>query len=231
MNTILHQLKNNGLVWQGATRMPQRPSTPTAPEDYLATHIPGGLTDHPAVEIGSPAGIGELRLLLPKLRANAEDNNRLLVWIGPPHKPNAEALHHAGVALSRVLILHPKTAKHALWAAEQCLGSGACHSVLLWHSRLNVAQLQRLQQAAGRGQAQLFWLHDQHSLNPALPISLSMDLQPHPEGLQITVRKCRGSWPPAPFIIDMRQHWPKLTLTDPVASSQNLIIFPGSRAS
>lgn len=230
MNTILHQLKSKGLVWQ-ANVQTHPPRATDVPDDWLAGHIPGGLSCHPVIAIDSPSGIGELRLLLPNLHANGADNNKLLVWIAPPHKPGAEALQANGFALNRLLIIHPTEQKQSLWAAEQCLKSGACHSVLLWHDQLNVAQLQRLQQAARQGQAQLFFLCRAKALNVSLPVSLSIGLQPHPQGLIVTVRKCRGSWPPPAFMLDMSKLWPQLSLTDTSSETDSVVPFPGSRAS
>ncbi|GGD77441.1 translesion DNA synthesis-associated protein ImuA [Lacimicrobium alkaliphilum] len=231
MNTILHQLKNKGLIWQGSTQPGHSPCASSVAEDWLVKHIPGGLTGHPVVEITSPEGIGELRLLLPNLHANGAGNNKLIVWIAPPHKPNAEALHEAGISLNRLLVIHPAEQKKALWAAEQCLKSGTCHSVLLWHSQLSVAQLQRLQQAARQGQAQLFFLRTGKMLKLSLPVSLSIDLKPLPQGLQVTVRKCRGSWPPPPFNLNMSTAWPRLSLCTASSGENKLLAFPGSRAS
>ncbi|ALT00119.1 hypothetical protein AT746_18815 [Lacimicrobium alkaliphilum] len=230
MNTILHQLKSKGLLWQGSVQA-QQPRATGVVGDWLAAHIPGGLSGHPVIAIHSPAGIGELRLLLPNLQANGADNSKLLVWIAPPHKPGAEALQANGFALNRLLIIHPPEPQQALWAAEQCLKSGACHSVLLWHDKLSVAQLQRLQQAARQGLAQLFFLCRAATLSLSLPVSLSIGLQPQPQGLIVTVQKCRGSWPPPPFMLNMSKLWPQLSLTATSSERNSVVTFPGSRAS
>lgn len=230
MNTILQQLKCKGLVWQG-TLQPQQPRVTGVSGDWLAEHIPGGLSCHHVIAIHSPAGIGELRLLLPNLLANGADNNKLLVWIASPHKPGAEALQANGFALNCQLVIHPPEPKKALWAAEQCLKSGACHSVLLWHDQLSVAQLQRLQHAARQGQAQLFFLCRTRTLKSSLPVSLSISLQPQPQGLIVTVHKCRGSWPPPPFLLNMSKLWPQLSLMDTSSETDSVVTFPGCRAS
>ncbi|GAA0342992.1 translesion DNA synthesis-associated protein ImuA [Bowmanella denitrificans] len=227
MNNLIDHLKNKGWVWQ-ANFSPSLLTDKPGSLDELSQFIPGGLKEHALVEIHSQIGIGEVRLLLPRLAANGQDH-RLLVWVAPPHKINGECLHQTGIDLSRVLILHPRDGKEALWAAEQCLKSGTCHSVLLWHGDIEVAQAKRLQQACQQGRAQLFLLRTRQSISQSLPVSLSLQLEAHAEGLQIKVTKCRGSWPPAPFILNMRQRWPKLCLPQPTQPSANVI--PLHRAS
>lgn len=227
MNNLLDHLKNKGWIWQADFTRPLPIAKQPVPDD-LDEYVRGGLKEHALVEIHSQIGIGEIRLLLPRLAANGQDH-RLLVWIAPPHQINGECLHQAGVDLSRVLILHPRDGKDALWAAEQCLKSGTCHSVLLWHGDMEVAQVKRLQQACQQGRAQLFLLRTRQSISQSLPVSLSLQLEAHAQGLQIKVTKCRGSWPPAPFIFNMRQRWPKLCLPQPAQPSANVI--PLHRAS
>ena len=53
------------------------------------------------------AGIGELRLLMPALRALSNTQNRWLAWINPPFIPYAPALQAAGIESSKILLIHP----------------------------------------------------------------------------------------------------------------------------
>lgn len=228
MNHLLDHLKNKGWVWQGDFSRPLADKR-TAGENELLSHLPGGLAAYDLVEIHSTIGIGELRFLLPRLEVNSSDR-RLQVWIAPPHKPNAECLHQAGLDLSQLWVIRPAAARDALWTAEQCLKSGACHSVLLWHGELNVAQVKRLQQACQQGRAQLFLLHGEKPQSQSLPVSLSLRLQPHDRGLQVTINKCRGSWPPAPFTLEMHKRWPRLCLPR-CQETRNVIPFPRAQAS
>lgn len=226
MNPILDHLKNKGWLWQADFR--QRPRLPSSHDGFteLARHIPGGLGAYPVVAIQSPIGIGELRLILPTLAGRAREDGRLVAWIAPPYKPNAESLHQAGLPLPEQLIVRPQTPKQALWATEQCLKSGACHAVLLWHRELHVAQLKRLRLASQQGRSQLFLWRTEQPLSQSLPVSLSLKLSPTPIGLKIRVNKCQGSWPSAPFELDMRQHWPKLCVQDAkIGENRNVIPF------
>ncbi|MDF2179297.1 translesion DNA synthesis-associated protein ImuA [Aliiglaciecola sp. CAU 1673] len=231
MNPILDHLKNKGWLWQAEFRRTASQVPPTGGFEALDHHLPGGLAAYPVVEIHSPPGIGELRLLLPGLAAQSRQDNRLVAWIAPPHKLNAESLHHAGLPLFRMLIIQPQDPKQALWAAEQCLGSGACQSVLLWHGDLEVAQLKRLQQAGKQGQAQLFLFRTRQSLSLSLPVPLSLTLSAHATGLSIRVNKCRGSWPPPPFELDLRKRWPYLCLQQAPLPQDHGKVIPFHRAS
>ncbi|MFA0705404.1 recombinase RecA, partial [Vibrio sp. 10N.222.48.A3] len=45
----------------------------------------------------------------------------------------------------------------------------------------------------------------------SLPVSLSMKLSFHIQGLKVEVTKRKGSWSYGSFILDMNQNWPLLT--------------------
>lgn len=110
----------------------------------------------------------------------------------------------------------PSPQQQALWAAEQCLQSGCCASVLLWPAAISLAQARRLQLAAEQGAASMIvFRHSSQTLS--LPVNLSISLQPDPQGLQLTVLKRKGSWPAAPFRVSMQLQWPALCLTGTAA--------------
>ncbi|MEM8546819.1 MAG: translesion DNA synthesis-associated protein ImuA [Pseudomonadota bacterium] len=81
-------------------------------------------------------GVGELRLLLPALAQLARRRSGWVVWIAPPYLPNAPALLQWGLAPERMLIIHPRSASDAAWAAEQAVRSGTCIAVLWWADTL-----------------------------------------------------------------------------------------------
>ena len=132
-------------------------------------------------------------------------------------------LASAGIALSQLVILSPKTAKEALWAAEQCLQSGCVTAVLVWQVPLKLALARRLQLAAEQGAASLVLLR-RPAAGLSLPVNLSLELKPHQHGLQLNVHKRKGGWPAAAFLLDMQQHWP--ALYPPAASA----VFPQRKA-
>ena len=225
MSKLLDFLHNNRLVWHGTDKRPMTNARASGFEQ-LDAQLNGGFPPG-VVEINSPLGIGELRLLLPTL-AQSGDRHKLIFFIAPPAQLNAEMFSHAGIELSRLVIIRPESAMDALWAAEQCLASGCCSAVLLWHGQLAIHQVKRLQLAADKGLATPFIFKTGRHTGASLPVSLSLTLKPHGRGLDVAITKRTGGWSRAPFVLDMQQHWPELTLRP---APDNLIRFPATRVS
>lgn len=221
MTDLISLLQQRSLVWHGAQQKAACSSQSTHyPE--LDQKLDGGFPEHGVVGIAGLSAIGELRLLLPFLH----QQTRLLVYIHPPGQICAEQLHHYGVELSRVLVIYPDKAIDALWAAEQCLKSGACAAVLLWQTAVEVHQVKRLQVAAETGKSVLFWYRSTNKSEVSLPVSLNLNLMANDHGLDIHINKRKGGWPLAVFCLDMRQHWPNQTLH----YAANVVPFPISKA-
>lgn len=207
MSALLEQLTRRQLLWHGNS---QHTAYQAVPSGYaeLDQQLAGGFPATGLIDIQTGTGIGELRLLLPYLQQQ-QSGGRLLVFISPLAEPCADMLCAAGIVLSQLVIITPKTGKDALWAAEQCLQSGCCASVLLWQVPLKQAQARRLQLAAEQGAASLILLRrPQQGLS--LPVNLSIKLQPHRQGVLLSVQKRKGGWPAAPFLVDMQNRWPGL---------------------
>ena len=186
----LQDLKRRNLVWQGNHHLSATAKVSSGyPE--LDEKLQGGLPEQGVMLIHSLPGIGELRLLMPYLKKRAESSQKLLALIAPPMKINGEMLQHYGLALENILIITPNTAQQALWSAEQCLKSGACHTVLLWQHKLTLAQAKRLQLSAKKGQALQIIINYQTSEGASLPVSLALDLSPLKTGLHIAITKYR----------------------------------------
>lgn len=220
MYELIEHLKQKQWLWQGS-------QTPDSQEHYstgyslLDQKLEGGFPKHGVIELQTPQAIGELRLLLPHLKQTSQE--RLSVFIQPPGYLCAEQLTAQGIDPNKILLIYPKSEKEALWAAEQCLKSGACSNVLLWQSEIEVHHARRLQVASETGGCLSFlFKHQQKSLF-SLPVSLSMTLLPHSMGIEITITKRKGGWPHASFVLDMGALWPALTVQpkDPV-----IIPFP-----
>ena len=118
-----------------------------------------------------------------------------VAWIAPPFQPYPPALVQWGIDLSRILIVHPREGREALWAAEQALSSGNCAAVLLWSDVLSDAASRRLQLAAAKGRSwaiafRPFSARSQSSA-AALRILLSADRQ----GTELSILKNRGGRP------------------------------------
>lgn len=215
MSALLEQLNRRQWLWHGNS---QQAAYQAVSSGYaqLDQQLAGGFPASGVIDLQSDIGIGELRLLLPYLQQQHTDG-RLLVLICPPAQPCADMLAAHGINLTQLLLLRPRQTKDALWAAEQCLQSGVVSTVLLWQHRLTLAQARRLQLAAFQGQATLVLLRRAMTgLN--LPVSLSLQLTPAEQGLKIQVHKRRGSWPGAPFMLDMSARWPALCLNADSAS-------------
>ncbi|HEX5313894.1 MAG TPA: translesion DNA synthesis-associated protein ImuA [Gammaproteobacteria bacterium] len=172
-------------VWRGAAA-------------HWAETLPSGLAAlDAALGGGWPLGVlgdclvqceaGGMALFLPALARLTREHWAVL--ISPPHVPYAPALAQAGVDLSRLLVLRPPSDER-LWAALQCLESGACSAVFLWGGDGGLRDFRRLQLAAeeSRVLAVLFHVRDEHR-----PAALRLAVRPRPEGgLVVELLKCRG---------------------------------------
>ncbi|KOO16874.1 recombinase RecA [Vibrio xuii] len=209
MYELIENLKQKQWLWSGVQTPEHSDHYPTG-YDLLDQKLEGGFPKHGVVELQGTSSIGELRLLIPHLKNTSQE--RLSVFIQPPGYLCAEQLCNEGIDNNKVLLVYPRNEKEALWAAEQCLRSGACSNVLLWHSSLEVHQARRLQVASERGNAVHFLFKTENKHVFSLPVNLSMRLTPHPSGLKVAITKRKGGWPQGSFIIDMSSHWPCLTL-------------------
>lgn len=223
MYELIEHLKNKHWLWQGSETKYEQSSHSTG-FNTLDDKLAGGFPPHGVVEIQSLSGIGELRLIYPYLK---QHDKRLTVFINPPGIVQAESLKCEGINLEHVLVLTPKNHKEALWAAEQCLKSGACCQVLLWQDKLEVHQVRRLNVASETGNCLQFLFRSPQESVFSLPVSLSLSLQADPQGLQISVPKRKGGWPLSAFKLSMYESWPNLVI--PQASSKpssQVIAFP-----
>jgi len=219
--TSLSELKASGHIWSLHDKL--------CPSAFFSSGfteldqlLAGGFPAHTVIELHSPIGIGELRLLLPCL-TRPMARAQLLVFINPPMLIGSQMLQAAGIPPSQVLVLQPATAQDALWAAEQCLKSGCCGSVVLWQLSLSIAQLKRLQLCTQDGQASLFIFRGQRQAQISLPVALSLQLSPACQGVKVQVLKRRGGWPTAPVMVDMTARWPRLSV-QPAAVNTSLIL-------
>jgi protein ImuA len=170
-------------------------------------------------------GIGEIRLIAPALAALSQEEQRWLAWINPPHLPYAPALSSLGIAIDKVLLVHPECHEDALWSMEQALKSGTCSVALGWFDdrRLTVKDLRRLQLAARQGGTLTILFRPlnaaRHSTMAELRIVLSLPESPPRSALaengldllQLELTKRRGGWPVAPFLLQLQGSLAPLT--------------------
>lgn len=222
----LAELKQQGHIWH----LDQAPVTahrlcPTGFNE-LDQLLGGGWPTQQVIELRTAFGIGEFRLLLPYLQQQSS-RRKLQVYINAPAPLHAPFLSQQGLPLWQQLDV--RTAEQdALWAAEQCLKSGCCSSVLLWQQDLTIARLKRLQLAAAEGQAELFLLRDAGQSQLSLPVGLSLALSADPQGLTVRVLKRRGGWPGAQQLVNFSQRWPRLVQHNNKALPQR--VAPASMA-
>lgn len=216
MNNLLEQLHNQGKVWSANQTSAKKKAVDTG-YALLNHYLQGGFPQEGVIEIQSPVGIGEIRLLLPyieklvALDKKAHREERQLVFIAPPAHLNALMFIQQNFALERLLIIASQCDKDALWAAEQCLKSGCCLMVFLWQQSFLIHQIKRLKQAANTGKAVHIIFRSHHSVDFCLPVSMTLALSPHAQGLKIHIKKQLAGWPCEPFVLDMCQQWPSLT--------------------
>lgn len=212
MNEFIEQLKQKQWLWQGNKPVSLNMAASLASTGFseLDEKLDGGMPEHGVIDLQSLSGIGELRLLLPHLRHT--DDGRLIVFIEPPAPLCAEALIAEQLDINRVLLIQPKHNNHALWSAEQCLKSGACSHVMLWCDHIEIHQARRFQVSAEIGRCRQFLFRQEQARGFSLPVSLSMQLAPHSQGLEANITKRKGRWEPKPFTINMAPQWPQLVL-------------------
>ena len=155
MKAALAELLHNPLLWQGDR---------LAREDAVASgfaaldrELPGGgwpqasltelLLDH--------QGIGELRLVLPALKALVRAGEWIAL-IAPPHVPYAPAFARHGIDPGRVIVVESAEEKNRWWSAEQVLRANSAGAMLFWPRAVNDAQTRRLQLAAQESQSLAF---------------------------------------------------------------------------
>ncbi|MCF7486101.1 translesion DNA synthesis-associated protein ImuA [Vibrio sp. A2-1] len=230
MHELIKNLQDRQLIWTGLQSTTQGSTTSTG-YSQLDKQLDGGFPTHGVIEVESQQGIGELRLLTPYLAQ--QNSQQLAIFINPPGKICAEFFSSQGIELENILVIQPQRDLDALWAAEQCLKSGACHSVLLWGADLEIHQTKRLQAASETGKCLQFHFKATSHNQLSLPVSLSMKLSSHAQGLKVEVTKRKGSWSYGCFILDMSQNWPllteKITLQDSshsALSNNTVLAFP-----
>lgn len=154
-------------------------------------------------------GVGELRLLASALTRLSRNEPRWITWINPPFVPYAPALARAGIDVNKVLLVHPKSHREALWALEQALKTGASSAALAWldESALKTTDIRRLQLAAAAGRAWTTLFRPASAADKASMAELRIRVESEPAGrcdrLAFTILKRRGGWPTSRIALDI----------------------------
>jgi hypothetical protein len=205
----LEKLLKNPRVWRGQAQADDWAGL-TSGYPKLDQCLPGGgWPQHALTEILLEYyGTGELKLLMPALarlsqapdigKGIGNDNDvedvtvGWIAWIAPPFDPYPPALKQWGINLSRVLIVRPRQATEALWAAEQALSSGNCAAVLLWSDAFDDTASRRLQLAAEKGQSWAIAFRSLKALAQPSAAALRIRLKVGMSGTDLSVLKSRG---------------------------------------
>jgi cell division inhibitor SulA/protein ImuA len=178
MNAALSQLLHHPWFWRGDDLAFVASTLPTGYE-ALDRELPGGGWPHgQLIELlADDHGIGELRLLLPALRALVESGG-WVAMVAPPHTPYAPAFARAGIDPRRIIVI--ETSDHDdrqhWWAAEQVLRANAAAALLFWPRRVPDARLRRLHLAAQEGDAPAFLFSDMARARQTSPSPLRIRL-------------------------------------------------------
>ncbi|WP_448212865.1 translesion DNA synthesis-associated protein ImuA [Colwellia sp. MEBiC06753] len=229
MQSLLDTLHNRQWLWQGVIQQ-QKQHVCASGYPELDSKIGGGIPETGVVEIRTANGIGELRVFLPYLQQ--QQHKGLLVFIAPPAMIGSEFLRHNQINIDNVLLLTPQPSE-ALWCAEQCLKSGCCASVVLWHQSFEVFQVRRLNLAAEQGQASLL-IYRQPQASYNLPVALSLTFEAIEYGLNVKVNRCKAGKPSQFFGLNMAKRWPDfvhLPLADNVIAFSALSASTANRQS
>ncbi len=201
MDEALGKLLQNPRVWRGRDAAAGWQGLQSGYRQ-LDRHLPGGgwppnaLTEILLAHYGS----GELKLLMPAMarlcrEPSASAPAGWIAWIGPPFQPYPPALVQWGIDLSRVLVVRPRQAEEALWAAEQALSSGNCAAVLLWSDALDVKTGRRLQLAAEKGRSWAVAFRRLDALSEPSAAALRIRLGVGRQGTELSILKSRGGRP------------------------------------
>lgn len=189
-------------VWRGKSALAPSAVIPTG-FTALDRKLPGGgWPSHSITEIYVDRyGIGELGLLVPALKRLTHDPSvheqpKWIIFVAPPYIPYAPAWVQHGVAIERLLLVHPSAGpKNTLWAVEQAVRSGSSAAVLAWLPVADGTVLRRLQIAAETHSCWTVLFRPQSALAERSPAALRVRLVIDESMPRLSIVKCRGGRP------------------------------------
>ena len=126
-------------------------------------------------------GIGELRLLLPALRALQQKSlQKNIILINPPCLPFAPAWEKEGIQIDYLTIVKTNNIQDTLWSTEQSINADCCASVLVWTGRYHLKnqELRRLQLATEKNQTWNIVLRHSQCLEQSSIAGLRIQIKP-----------------------------------------------------
>ena len=216
VETLLRDPRLSPRLWRAGELEADEASIPTG-HTALDAHLAGrGWPRGGLIELlCDRAGIGELRLLAPALSALSAEP-RWILWLSPPHIPYAPALAALGIDVRKVLLVHPRQHRDALWALEQALRSGTCSAALAWldERKLKGPEIRKLKLAANEGKTFAMLFRPESASANASTAELRIRLRSSAStSVEVDIVKRRGGWPvavrvelPAPVPVTYAEH-------------------------
>jgi len=168
----------------------------------------GGLTEL----LHDTSGIGELRLMAPALSHLSQHESRWIVWINPSFIPYAPALEALNIDHKKILLIHPRNHKEALWSLEKALQSGTCSAALAWldEKKLALPDIRRLQVRAKQGNTWATLFRPTAAAQKASSAELRLQLLPaaSEDEMMVSIIKRRGGWAIPNVPIELRESTP-----------------------
>jgi cell division inhibitor SulA/protein ImuA len=201
----LRPIPEHPALWRGESVSAAPPGVATGFPALDALLPGGGWPANALTEIfAARPGIGELSLLVPTLARLSGTDRRWIMLIAPPYLPYAPALAAAGVDLARLVVVRPRSAAEALWAARQALASGSCSALLAWLAASGAASLRRLQLAAEGAHTVAVLYRPAGAAAASSPAALKLFLEATGGKLAVHVLKRRGSLLTQPVLLEVR---------------------------
>lgn len=184
-------------VWRAQSIRPHASIEPTG-FDALDRALGGGWPAPAFIEILTDVyGIGELQVILPLLRALTKRAPAppLIVWLNPPHCPNAVALAQHGLMDGHHWLAMNLSPRDTLWSMERALKAGACSAVLGWIPSADTASLRRIRLAVSTGHVYGILYRSSSGAGQASPAHVRLQLSPRDSLLHVAVLKAPGRKP------------------------------------
>jgi len=189
-------------LWRGSQLASGRANVVSCGFENLAAELPGGgwprgaLTD---VLIQQP-GVGELRLLLPALRAMG---SRPIALLHPPHRFHPEAAAYWGLPEKSLTVIRASKTADMLWAAEQILRTGSFGALMFWQTYVRPESLRRLHVAAQTSETLFFMFRPLASASDTSPAPLRIAVRPGRDSVAVEFVKRRGPALAEPLTVNL----------------------------
>jgi len=179
-------------VWRGDRLANAAIPALTSGFPALDAQLPGGGWPRGALTeiLADRVGVGECSLVMPALR-RLRDEGKWCLLVAPPHALNAPAW--TSVDLARLVVVSPRQARDALWAAEQALSCAALGAVLCWTAQIDPRQVRRLEVAVAGSTTLAFLFRPARARRESSACALRLMLSAASRGrLAVDLLKRRG---------------------------------------